>query len=327
MELLKRLTSAFGPSGCEENVAGVIELEIREYVDSITRDKLGNIIALKKGTSGKKLMLAAHMDQIGVMVTDIDEDGFLSFINVGGINPYTILHHNVIFENGATGIIAREEKSDIKDLKIENLYIDMGTSSKGETQKLVSIGDFGVFKSEFIVSEDRIFSGALDNRIGCYIMIEALKSIKNNKSDIYFVFTTQEETYTSGATVSAYAIDPDCAIVVDVTGTGDTPGSNRMAVKMGEGAAIKVMDKGMICHPKVKKYLRDIANQNNIKYQLEVLEKGSTDGSQIHISRSGVPTGGISIPARYIHTPQESVNIKDVIGAVDILKYAVEQYE
>lgn len=331
MELLKKLTSAFGPSGNEDEVAQIIIDEINNYADEVKRDRLGNVIAVKKGfnngSNNKKLMIAAHMDQIGVMITEIDERGYLRFTNVGYVDPYSVLYHNVVFKDGTIGVIAREEKKEIKDLKLEDLYIDIGALNREDAKVKVNIGDFGVFKSNFAADGDRLTSGALDDRIGCYILIEAIKKIKGNVSDIYFVFTVQEESYISGAATSAYAIDPDCAIVIDVTDTGDTPNGNRMALKMGEGAAIKVMDRGMVCHPEVKNLLNDIVKRYGIKHQFEVLEAGKTDGSQIHVSRSGVPTGGVSIPTRYIHTPQEFVDLKDVRDAIDIIIKSAEEYK
>lgn len=326
MELLKRLTEAYGPSGNEDKVADLIMEEIRPYVDEVRRDRLGNVIALKKGNGKGKLMMAAHMDQIGVMITEVEKEGYLRFVNVGGISPHVILGHNVVFSNGTTGVIAAEDKVQMKDLKLRDMYIDIGASNREEAIKNVNIGDFGVFKSNFVVNGDRVSSGAMDNRVSCYIQIEAAKRIKKSEYDAYFVFTVQEETYVSGAATSAYAIEPDAAIAVDVTDTGDTPNCHRMAVKMGNGAAIKIMDRGIITHPMMKKFLEETAIKHNIKYQFEVLEFGATDGMAIHVSRSGVPTGVISIPTRYIHTPVEMVDMRDVENVIELLVKAVEDF-
>jgi putative aminopeptidase FrvX len=326
MELLIELTRAFGPTGNEDNVAHIIVDEIKDYVDEVRRDRLGNVIGVKRGKAVGKMMIAAHMDQIGIMINEIDKNGFLRFVSAGYVDPFTILYHNVVFKNGTVGIVAKEEKKENKDLKLGDLYIDIGAKSREEAMEKVNIGDFGVFKSNFVVNGNRVSSGAIDDRIGCYILIETIKRIKNFNYDLYFVFTVQEESYFSGAATSAYAIEPDCAIVVDVTDTGDTPNCNRMAVKLGEGPAIKVMDKRMIAHPKMKNHLVETAKKNNIKYQFEVLERGTTDGAEIHVSRSGVLTGAISIPTRYIHTPQEQVDMSDVEGAIKLLIKAIETY-
>lgn len=324
---LKRLLEQFGPSGNEEKIGDEIARQLKDYVDEIKKDRLGNIIAIKKGKGSGRMMLDAHMDQIGVMVTAIEKEGYLRFTQVGYVDPYTVLYHNVIFPNGTIGTIAKEEKSSIKELKLKNLYIDIGASSKEEAASKVSIGDFGVFQTVPYINGTRLSSGALDDRIGCYILIEAAKKIKESYADLYFVFTVQEESYISGATTSAYAIEPDCAIVVDVTDTGDTPECNRMAVSLGKGPAIKVMDRGMICHPEMKRYLADTAEKYGIPYQYEVLEAGATDGAEIHISRSGVPTGAVSIPARYIHTPQEMVDMGDVEKIIELIARSAEEYK
>lgn len=326
MELLKKLTGAFGPSGNEDRVAEIIIEEIKPYVDEVKRDRLGNVIAVKKGNGKGKLMLAAHMDQIGVMITEVEKEGFLRFVNVGGISPHVILGHNVIFANGITGVISKEGKVEMKDLKLRDMYIDIGASSREDAVKSVNIGDFGVFASNFVINGDRVSSGAMDNRVSCYIQIEAAKRMKRAEYDVYFVFTVQEETYTSGAATSAYAIEPDAAIAVDVTATGDTPNCPRMSVKLGNGAAIKIMDRGMITHPKMKKFLEETAIKYNIKYQFEVLEFGGTDGMEIHVSKAGVPTGVISIPTRYIHTPTEMVSMSDVENVTKLLVKAIEDY-
>lgn len=327
MELLEKLLSAFGPSGNEDDIAEVIISEVKNFVDEVKRDRLGNVIALKKGKGAGKIMIAAHMDQIGVMITAIDNEGFLRFTNVGGVSPYRILYHNVIFKNGATGTISYEGKKEIKELKLQDLYIDISAASKEEAMNKVNIGDYGIFQTNFTQRGNTVSSGALDDRIGCYVLIEALKKVNTTDFDLYFVFTVQEETYTTGAATAAYAIEPDCAFVVDVTSTGDTPNCNRMAVKLGGGAAIKVMDRGMICHPIIKKHLEETAKKHNIKYQFEVLEHGGTDGSEIQVSKAGVLTGAISIPSRYIHSPQEMVDMKDVEGAIQLLNKALEEYK
>lgn len=327
MELLNKLTAAFGPSGYEDEVANIIIDEIKPYVDEIKRDRLGNIIALKKGKTSKKIMTSAHMDQIGVMVSYIEKEGYLRFTNVGWVDPYAILYHIVRFKNGVTGIVSKEDKKEIKDLKLKDLYIDIGACSKEEAESKVRIGDFAVFESFFKSVGDRVYSGALDDRIGCYILIEAAKRLKDNKSDVYFTFTVQEETYTSGAATSAFAIEPDMAVVIDVTDTGDTPNCNAMAVKMGDGAAIKVKDGGMICHPFIKKFLEETAEKYGIKHQYEILVGGATDGSEIHVSKAGVLTGAISIPSRYVHTPEELVDMKDVEAVISLLTKTLEEWE
>lgn len=326
MELLKKLVGTFGPSGEEDRVIDVIEDEVKKYADEVMRDKSGNITAFKKGTRSGKMMLAAHMDQIGVVILDIDRGGFIRFADIGGVDPYSILYHSVVFENGICGVVAREEKKDISSLKTGDLYIDIGAKDKEDALKKVSIGDFGVFKSDFIENGDRISCAALDDRIGCYVMIETLKRVKKPAMDTYFVFTSQEETYSSGAATAAYRIEPDCSIVIDVTDTGDTINGIRSAVKMGDGAAVTIMDKGLISHPEINRCLVDAAKKNSIKYQFDVAEAGATDGAKIHVTKSGVKTGALSIPTRYMHTSHEVVDMNDVESAINIMVKVVEDY-
>lgn len=327
MEFLEKLVKTFGPSGNEAAVGNLIVDEITPYVDEIKRDRLGNVIALKKGTSGKKIMAAAHMDQIGIMVTAIDKNGFLRFTNIGYIDPYVALSQRIVFSSGIYGAIWREEKKDIKNLKLSDLYIDIGVQSREEAEKSIRIGEFGVFHSDFRVQGTKISSGALDDRLGCYVLIETLKKLNNPENDVYFVFTVQEETFISGAMTSSYAIEPESAIVVDVTSTGDTPECRTMEVKLGEGCTIKVMDRGLICHPDIKKYLAKISEENGIKYQYEVLEGGATDGFKIHTVRSGVKTGVVSIPTRYVHSTQEMVDVRDVENAIKLMTLALKNYK
>ncbi|SHF23939.1 endoglucanase [Caldanaerobius fijiensis DSM 17918] len=326
MELLKSLTSIYGPSGREDKIAEFIMETIKPYVDEISKDALGNVIAVKKGSGQKKLMLTAHMDQIGVMVTFIDDDGYLRFTNIGGLNPYSLLFKRVVFKNGVEGIISKEQKAEIKELALKDLYIDIGANCKDEAKKKVNIGDFGVFKSDFQDLGQRLISAAFDDRVGCYVLIEAAKRIKNINCDVYFVFTVQEEVGLRGARTSAYSIEPDAAIAIDVTGTGDIPNCNRMAVKLGDGVAIKIMDRGFIVHPKIKEFLTSVAEKNNIKYQYEILEMGTTDAAEIHVSKTGVPSGVISVPSRYVHSHSEMVDKNDVEAAINLLVHAIEEF-
>lgn len=327
MELLEKLAKTFGPSGNETEVGNLIIDEIKNYVDDIKKDRLGNVIALKKGKSSSKIMTAAHMDQIGVMVTTVDKNGFLRFMSIGYVEPYVALSQKVIFKNGVVGTIWREEKKDIKNLKNSDLFIDIGAENREAALGKISIGEFGVFRSEFNIQGSRLSSGALDDRLGCYVLIETIKKLENPNSDVYFVFTVQEETYISGAMTSSYEIEPDSAIVVDVTATGDIPECRTMEVKLGDGCTIKVMDRGLICHPEIKDYLTRISEENGIKYQYEVLEAGTTDGYKIHTVKSGIKTGVISIPTRYIHSTQEQVDIRDVDNAIKLLTLALKNYK
>lgn len=319
MQNLQKLINAYGISGDEGEISQLISDLVKDYADEIYKDVLGNLVVHKKG-DGKKVMFAAHMDEIGIMVTYIDDLGFLRFGMVGGVDKYNCLYQRVKFKNGVVGVVGYEEKvKEIKDIKVSNLYIDIGAKSKEEAEKLVKIGDTATFIGDLVTQGERIIAHALDNRLGVYVLIEAIKRIKNNKNDLYFVFTVQEEVGLRGAKTSAFSIDPDYAIAVDVTDTGDTPESNLMAVTLGGGAAIKIKDSSVLCNKDVKDALVECAQTNDIKYQFEVLEAGGTDAGAIHLTKSGIKTGAVSIPVRYIHTPCELADINDVENAIRLI--------
>lgn len=321
--LLKELTSIYGPSSREEIVAKYIENEVKAYVDEISTDPLGNLIVRKKG-KGNKIMVSAHMDQIGLMVTDIDEDGFIRFTNVGGLSPSLIQNQRFIFENGIIGVANYEPVEDKAKTKLSNMYLDIGILDGEKVKEKVQIGDICVYHSEFIETDDVVTSNYLDDRVGCFILIEAIKNVKETDNDLYFVFSVQEEVGLRGAKTASYGIKPDYGLAVDVTATGDTPEDDRMALKLGNGAAIKVKDNSVMTHLKVRTALMDLASDNNIKYQLEVLEYGGTDAGAIHTSRKGTPTGAISIPCRYIHSSVETASKEDIIACIDLLVAFVE---
>lgn len=310
-KFLKEIVSIYGPSSNEEEIRNFIINEIKDYVDDYEIDKLGNLIAHKKGP-GKRIMISSHMDQIGMMVTDIDKDGFIRFTNVGGISPNNSLGQKIIFENNVVGAIYSEPLEDSSKLKLENMYIDIGVFSKEEAKKKVNIGDICIYYSQFIENENVVFTPYLDDRVGCFIAIETIKEISKPNNDLYFVFSVQEELGLRGAMTSAYSIDPEIGIAIDVTSHGDTPKAKRFAVGLNKGAAIKVKDKSLIAHPLVRDSLKSLAKENDIPYQMEVLEFGGTDAGAIHTSKAGVPSGVISIPTRYVHSPVEMASKNDI---------------
>lgn len=317
--IIQQLTEAFGPSGFETEVTELIKSMIEEHVDELGADVLGNLIAVRKGSQdGKKIMFAAHTDEIGLVVTHIDDKGFLRFGNVGGVGISTLVGNRVRFAGGAVGAIY-QEKGSWKDLTLDKLYIDIGAESKEEALKKVKVGEFGIFHREFEDLGNRLIAKSMDDRVGCAVLVEALKTIKNPKNTLYFVFTAQEEVGLRGARTAAYGIEPDLGIALDVTLTGDMPEARRMDVSLGKGAAIKVKDSSLIAHPKVKDLLVSLAEEKQIPYQMEVLDAGGTDAGAIHLTKAGVPSGAISIPTRYVHSPSEMVDIRDVKACVDLV--------
>jgi endoglucanase len=318
-ELIRKLTETYGPSGAEDRIRAVIRTEVEPLADELRVDALGSLIVRKGSGKGKRIALAAHMDEIGVMVTYVDEKGFARFTRVGGVGPITCVGSRVTFADGTVGVVDVEEKrTNVSKIpKFEQLYIDVGATSRDDCP--VDVGDVGVFVRPFVSQGTRLISKAMDDRIGCAVLIETLRRLKSTSHDLYFVFSVQEEVGVRGARTSAYGIDPDLAIAVDVTTTGDKPESHPMAVELGKGPAIKVQDGGMIAHPEVKDLMVQQAKKAKIPYQLEVLVGGSTDASAMQLTRAGVPAGCISIPCRHVHTPSEMVDERDVENSVKLL--------
>ncbi len=319
VELIKALTETYGPAGNEARIRQLLKEMVKDKVDELKVDALGNLIALKKGVGGKKVMLAAHMDEIGIVVNYVDEKGFLRFSAMGGVFPHTLVGNRVEFENGVVGVIGVEKlDSPDKVPGFDKLYIDVGAENRESCP--VKVGDIGVFSRPLVVQGNRLIAKAFDDRIGCAILVKLVEELKDCPHDLYIVFTVQEELGLRGAITSAYGIAPDVGIAVDVTRTGDTPEAPKMAVSLGKGPAIKVKDARMVSHPGVRQALIRAAEEEGIPYQLEVLEGGTTDAAAIQLTREGIPTGVISIPCRYIHTPSEMVDLRDVENAVRLLR-------
>jgi putative aminopeptidase FrvX len=330
MGLIEELCNTYGPAGREHRVRGILERELKKFRFELRTDRLGNLIVHRPGKSGRaqKIMLCAHMDEIGLIVTYIDKNGFLRFTNVGGVFSERVLYQRVVFENGTTGIIGveppkHESKEDSKSEakpKFEKMFIDIGVHDRASAEKKVRIGDIAAFSQQVsYIDKKRIAAKALDDRIGCYCLVETAKRLKQTDHDIYFVFSVQEEVGLRGARTGAYAIDPTYAIAVDVTDTGDTPEAQKMEVSVGKGVAIKVKDSWFIANPTVKDKLAEYARELSIPYQFEVLEHGSTDAAVIQLVKGGVLSGVLSIPTRYIHSTSEVCDLSDVDGAIKLL--------
>ena len=317
VELLKKLCALYGPTGSEAGVAEFILNDLKDYIDDHKIDGLGNLIVHKKGP-GKKMMLAGHMDQLGLLVTDITKEGFIYFTNLGGNPPANLKTQRVIFANGTVGAVGCERLEDKQEMTLDKMYIDIGAKDSEDALKQVSIGDVAVFYAPPISDGKKVIAPALDDRVGCFVMMEALKKIKNPAFDIYFVFTVQEEVGLRGARTSAYSVDPDYGVAFDVTITYDTPKSKKLPQKMYGGAAVKIKDASVLCHPLIYKHMEKCAKDAGIKYQFEILEAGGTDSGAIHLSRSGVPSGVISIPCRYLHSSGEMCAISDVEDCVSL---------
>ncbi len=321
-QLLKTLTETFGPSGYEDEVRKLILKEVKPLADEVRVDTLGNLIVRKKPAANsknpKRIMLAAHMDEIGVIASHIDRKGFVRFTNVGGTFGKYTLGARVHFMNGVTGVVGYDRMENVDTaLPINKMYIDVGATKKEDCP--VKVGDFAAFERSYMEIGDRLVAKSMDDRSGVVVLIETLRGIKSTPNDLYFVFTTQEEVGLRGAGVAAYGVDPEIGIAVDVTATGDTPASLKMAMELGKGPCVKFRDPGMLADPRVVDWMITTAEKSKIPYQREVLLMGTTDGKEIQISRAGVMTGALSIPCRYVHSASEMVDYNDLKNSVKLL--------
>jgi endoglucanase len=318
-ELIQKLVEIAGPSGYEGRVRDAIKSEVQTYATSVEVDALGNLIVSKgkKSGSGKRIMIAAHMDEIGIIATHIDKNGFVRFSNLGFLYPRNCMSAHIAFLNGARGVINGDQLDDAAKLHtLDQLFIDVGASSRENCP--VKIGDAGVFERPEIDLGQRLVSKALDDRVGCAILIETLRRVQETPNELVFVFSVQEEVQNRGAASAAYAVDPDLGIAVDVTKVGDVP-TGKMEVSLGKGPAIKVKDAGMISDPRIVRWMVETAEKAGLPYQMEILEGGTTDARAIQLARSGVPSGCISVPTRYIHSPAEMIDLGDVEISVNLL--------
>ncbi|MCL0050534.1 M42 family metallopeptidase [Dehalococcoidia bacterium] len=338
MELLQRLAEAPGIPGREEKVSEIVKEALKGHVDEIRTDVLGNVIALKSGGGDAprvKVMIAAHMDEIGFFITHIDEKtGFLRIDPVGGFDPRVLIAQRVVVHSdsgdyiGVMGtkpvhLLKEEEKK--KAPEIENIFIDLGISADAVKER-VRVGDSVTLKQDLVEFGELVSCKALDDRVGIYVMIEALRKVREHEADIYLVATTQEEVGIRGARVSSFGIAPDIGIAVDVTVACDIPGVEepRRVTRLGEGVAIKVKDSLSISNPHLVRKLREIAEEKGIKYQMEVLPRGGTDAGALQLTREGAAAATISIPTRYIHSVVESAHKKDIQAAIDLLAAFLE---
>ncbi|MEM1724023.1 MAG: M42 family metallopeptidase [Candidatus Jordarchaeales archaeon] len=344
-EILKKLVEACAPSGYEENVRKIMKEELKDYVDEVKEDRLGNLICVKKGgRGGAKVMVAAHMDEIGMLVKYIEKEGFIRFSYLGGFLDQTVLNQRVLVHTekevipgviGSTPPHLLPEEKRKKVVERDDMFIDIGATSKEEAESwgvkigcpITWVGDFLELKNGFVCGK------AFDDRIGCLVLIEVMKNV-DPEVTVYGVASVMEEVGLRGARTSAFTVEPDMGIAVDVAAAGDYPGvdERKSPVKLGKGPAITIADGrreslggGLISHPLPRKLLIETAERNGIPYQLDVFEGGTTDATEIALARGGVPAAVLSIPTRYIHTPVEVLNLKDVENAIKLLKLSLER--
>jgi putative aminopeptidase FrvX len=340
-ENLEKLSNTCGVTGREENVRKLMTKLMKPYVDEIAVDKLENVIAIKKGKKDSpKVMLAAHMDEVGLMVKTVTKDGFVQFAKMGGIDDRILLAQKVVIhaqKGPLQGIIGakpphiQKEDERKKVVTFDNLFIDIGAENLEDASKMgVKVGDPVSFDVQYAkLSKDVVTGKAFDDRVGCAIMIETLKQMGNTDCTVCAVGTVQEEVGLRGAATATFGVDPDIGIALDATVAGDVPGVREFdtTVKMGKGPVLTVADSGLITHPKVLRMLMDAAEESKLSYQLETGLPGATDAARISLSRQGVPSGTVSVATRYIHSPVGMLSLKDAENSAKLTAAAIQQIQ
>lgn len=337
VKLLKEICEVAGAPGHEQRVREIVLREVKKISDTVSIDNMGNVTAFKKGKKNKKVMIAAHMDEIGFIVTHIDDNGFLRFIPLGGFDPKTLTAQRVIVHGkkdvigvmGSKPIHVMSAAEREKVVPIGDYFIDLGLSKK-EVEKIVSVGDTVTRQRELIEMGNCVNCKSIDNRVSVFILIETLRELKNNPYDVYAVFTVQEEVGIRGANASALQIQPDFGFGLDTTIAFDVPGAkpHEMVTKLGEGVAIKIMDSSTICDYRMVKYMKQTASKHKIKHQMEILPAGGTDTAGIQrMTPGGSISGAVSIPTRHIHQVIEMADKSDIRASIDLLKNCILDLE
>ncbi|MCW5851402.1 MAG: M20/M25/M40 family metallo-hydrolase [Anaerolineae bacterium] len=329
LDLLQKVCDAYGPSGYEARVRDVIRAEVEGVVDEVRTDRLGNLLAIRRprgsgGAASQKVLWAAHMDEIAVMVASIDDYGFARVAPVGFVNPNTLPGARVVFENGVEGTFGVEGAALPREaLTLPSMFLDVGATSRADCP--LKVGDLGVFRHSVVRAhgETRVLGHNFDDRAGVAVLIQALRELGDSPHTVLAAFTVQEEFSLLGAAAAAFGLEPDFAIAIDVTPAGDTPKIKPRDACLGAGPAITLKDVAVIGHPQVKQALIAAAERAGVAFQLQVSFIGTTDAMAIQTSRTGVPVGTLSLPARHIHTPTQMVDLNDLRGAVEVLKALV----
>ncbi|MDI9639353.1 M42 family metallopeptidase [Kamptonema cortianum] len=337
VELLRELTEAHGVPGQEELIRKIVYRELAPICD-VSVDSMGNVICLKKGSgkNPKKLMIAAHMDEIGFVVKYIDDKGFLKINPLGGWDPRMMAAQRVFVhsEGGVLNgllMIGTKPKHllDASEMgkapKVEDFFVDVGLSAD-DAKKKIRVGDMVTMNRTFQKMGDLYTCKAMDDRVAVFVMIEAMKKAKKHDVDVYGIATVQEEIGLRGASAAGAGLKPDICVAIDITLANDFPGipPEWCVTKLGEGTAVKFMDSSLICHPKVVDHFRKLAEKHKIKYQMEILPMGGTDAGGVQRLHGGIPSFTLSIPTRYVHTVNETVHKDDVQASIDLMAKYIE---
>ena len=339
VKLLKKICEVPGTSGFEQRIRALVIKEVTPYADKVEVDSMGNVIAIKKGNDNKKAMVAAHMDEIGFIVTHIDDEGFIRFHTLGGFDPKTLTAQRVIIHGkkdifGVMGckpihLMKPDERG--KPIHIQDYFIDTGMDKKS-VEKIVAVGNPITRERGLIEMGDCVNGKSIDNRVSVYILIEVLKALhkKQVPYDIYGGITVQEEIGLSGAMSASHYINPDFGFGLDTTIAYDVPGSNphEMVTQLGKGAAIKIMDGSVVCDYRMVAFMKEVAKQNKIKWQPEILPAGGTDTAAIQrYGKNGSIAGAISIPTRHIHQSVETAHKEDIRNCIDLLEASLKNLD
>lgn len=318
-----KLASYTAPSGSESELQHVLLDHVENVADEVTVDALGNAIAKKHG-KGPHVVIAAHADEIGVMVIHIGDDGFLRLISIGDVQASRLIGRHIKFTNGVLGVVGVESKVKLQDVAFDHLYVDIGCATKADAEKKISIGIAGVVAEEVVALDEHKLAGrALDNRVGCAIAIEAFRQVASEGFNVSVVFTAQQTVGARGAKTAAFRLEPDLALIVDAAPAGDMPKADRMELKLGAGPAVKIMDGTAIVPLQVKDQLIAAAETAGVAIQYEVWPRGLSDAGSFQLTVDGIHVGGISYPARYVGGPSTVIDLRDAEGAVRLLVQAV----
>jgi len=340
VSLLKQVCEIAGAPGFEKRIRDLVIKEVTPLVDEVKTDNLGNVIAIKKGKNnpdGKRVMVAAHLDEIGFIVTHIDDNGFLRFHTLGGFDPKTLTAQRVIVHGkkdmvGVMGskpihVMSQEERTKLP--KTTDFFIDLGMSKK-EVEKFVTVGDPVTRERELIEMGECVNCKSIDNRVAVFILIETLKKLENPPYDVFATFTVQEEVGIRGANVAAHGINPDFGIALDTTIAFDVPGAqaHEKVTELGKGTAIKIMDASTICDYRMVEFMKKTADAEKISWQPEILTAGGTDTAGVQrMGKQGAIAGAISIPTRHLHQVIEMAHKRDIANSIALLKSCLEKID
>lgn len=329
-EWISKLAVASGPSGSEAHVRDILAELIQPFADEWHVDVLGNLIAFKKGiaNTGKTVMLSANMDEPGIMALHAETNGFIRIVPIGDISPAGLIGERVRFVNRVWGVVGVEAGKSLKDVTFADLFVDIGAESQDDAASLIPVGTAGVIdRGAFELGEFRFAGKALSSRVGCAIVVDVLQKLDAYPHDLQIVFSVQKEPGSRGIKPAVFQLAADFALTVGTAKAGDTPKAERSNLLLGKGPAIKIMDRGIVVPPFIKDMLIETAEQHQLPYQLEVSPDQASDAGAILLSRDGIPVGAVSVPVRYLSTPAQVADLRDMEHASRLVLETLRRYQ